>query len=134
FRQLRARRSFSARYDTGPRWADPRARDLEGQMISRQALRRLRSQVMLLVAVVLAATALTFFVTEVLPGDAAVAILGDTATEADIKSLRAELGLERPLVVRYVDWLGNALTGDLGRSYRTREYIATMIGQRLPVT
>ncbi|ETR76196.1 peptide ABC transporter [Afipia sp. P52-10] len=97
-------------------------------------MRRIRSQILTLIAVVFAATALTFAVTEILPGDAAVAILGDTATEADIQSLRQELGLERPLVVRYADWLGNAITGDLGRSYRTRESIAVMIGQRLPVT
>ncbi len=103
-------------------------------MIGAQAARRVRTQLLTLVAIVFAATALTFAVTEILPGDAAVAILGDTATEAEIKSLRAELGLERPLVVRYVDWVGNALTGDLGRSYRTRESIATMIAQRLPVT
>jgi peptide/nickel transport system permease protein len=103
-------------------------------MIGAQAARRIRTQVLTLVAIVFAATALTFAVTEILPGDAAVAILGDTATEAEIKSLRAELGLERPLVVRYLDWVGNAVQGDLGRSYRTREYISTMIGQRLPVT
>jgi peptide/nickel transport system permease protein len=103
-------------------------------MIGAQAARRIRTQVLTLVAIVFAATALTFAVTEILPGDAAVAILGDTATEAEIKSLRAELGLERPLVVRYLDWVGNALAGDLGRSYRTRESIAVMIGQRLPVT
>ena len=103
-------------------------------MIGAQAARRIRTQILTLVAIVFAATALTFAVTEILPGDAAVAILGDTATEAEIKSLRAELGLERPLIVRYADWLGNALTGDLGRSYRTRESIAVMIGQRLPVT
>jgi peptide/nickel transport system permease protein len=103
-------------------------------MIRAQAARRIRTQILTLVAIVFAATALTFAVTEILPGDAAVAILGDTATEADIKALRAELGLERPLIVRYADWLGNALTGDLGRSYRTRESIAVMIGQRLPVT
>jgi peptide/nickel transport system permease protein len=103
-------------------------------MINTQTLRRLRTQVLTLIAIVFAATALTFAVTEILPGDAAVAILGDTATEADIQSLRQELGLERPLVVRYADWLGNAITGDLGRSYRTRESIAVMIGQRLPVT
>ena len=69
-----------------------------------------------------------------LPGDAAVAILGDNATPADIASLRTELGLDRNVVVRYVDWLSHALRGDLGKSYRTRENIATMIGDRLPVT
>jgi peptide/nickel transport system permease protein len=103
-------------------------------MIGSQALRRLANQVVLLVAVVFAATALTFVVTEVLPGDAAIAILGDTATPDQIASLRTELGLERPLVVRYADWLAHAAQGDLGRSYRTRESIGVMIGQRLPVT
>lgn len=87
-----------------------------------------------LLVILLAATALTFFITNVLPGDAAVAILGDSATPADIASLRTELGLDRNIVVRYVDWLGHALRGDLGKSYRTREHIATMIGDRLPVT
>ena len=87
-----------------------------------------------LLVILLAATALTFIITNVLPGDAAVAILGDSATPADIASLRTELGLDRNVVVRYVDWLGHALRGDLGKSYRTREHISTMIGDRLPVT
>jgi peptide/nickel transport system permease protein len=97
-------------------------------------LRRLQVQVLTLLVILLAATALTFFITNVLPGDAAVAILGDSATPADIASLRTELGLDRNIVVRYVDWLGHALRGDLGKSYRTRENISTMIGDRLPVT
>jgi peptide/nickel transport system permease protein len=97
-------------------------------------LRRLPVQVLTLLVILLAATALTFIITNVLPGDAAVAILGDSATPADIASLRTELGLDRNVVVRYVDWLGHALRGDLGKSYRTREHISTMIGDRLPVT
>ena len=98
-------------------------------MIGAQAARRIRTQLLTLVAIVFAATALTFAVTEILPGDAAVAILGDTATEAEIKSLRAELGLERPLIVRYVDWVGHAMTGDLGRS--TASARAVMEGREL---
>jgi len=90
--------------------------------------------VLTLLVILLAATALTFFITNVLPGDAAVAILGDNATPADIASLRTELGLDRNIVVRYADWLSHALRGDLGKSYRTRENISTMIGDRLPVT
>jgi peptide/nickel transport system permease protein len=102
--------------------------------VSSAFLRRLQVQVLTLLVILLAATALTFFITNVLPGDAAVAILGDNATPADIASLRTELGLDRNVVVRYVDWLSHALRGDLGKSYRTRENIATMIGDRLPVT
>lgn len=96
--------------------------------------RRLRTQVATLLAVLLAATALTFAITAVLPGDAAVAILGDTASQEDVAALRRELGLERPVVVRYGEWLLQALRGDLGTSYRTRESISTMIADRLPVT
>jgi peptide/nickel transport system permease protein len=102
--------------------------------VDRSVWRRLRTQALTLLAVLLAATALTFAVTEVLPGDAAVAILGETATQEELASLRTEMGLDRPLAVRYLDWLGRAATGDLGRSYRTREPIAAMIAQRLPVT
>jgi len=97
-------------------------------------LRRLQVQLLTLLVILLAATALTFIITNVLPGDAAVAILGDSATPADIASLRTELGLDRNIVVRYVDWLSHALRGDLGKSYRTRENISTMIVDRLPVT
>lgn len=96
--------------------------------------RRLRVQALTLVAVLLAATALTFAITGILPGDAAVAILGETASQEDVAKLREELGLERPVAVRYLDWLGQAMTGDLGKSYRTRESISTMIADRLPVT
>ncbi|MCX7211586.1 MAG: ABC transporter permease [Burkholderiales bacterium] len=103
-------------------------------MLNSAFLRRLQVQVLTLLVILLAATALTFIITNVLPGDAAVAILGDNATPADIASLRTELGLDRNVVVRYVDWLSHALRGDLGKSYRTRENIATMIGDRLPVT
>jgi peptide/nickel transport system permease protein len=102
--------------------------------VSSAFLRRLQVQVLTLLVILLAATALTFFITNVLPGDAAVAILGDNATPAEIASLRTELGLDRNIVVRYVDWLSHALRGDLGKSYRTRENISTMIGDRLPVT
>lgn len=96
--------------------------------------RRLRTQVVTLAIVLLAATALTFAITGILPGDAAVAILGDNATPADLAALRTELGLDRNVFVRYGEWLGKAMQGDLGRSYKTRESIAVMIGQRLPVT
>ncbi|HMS80433.1 MAG TPA: ABC transporter permease, partial [Burkholderiaceae bacterium] len=95
--------------------------------------RRLRTQAATLLAVLLAATALTFAITAVLPGDAAVAILGETASQEDVAALRRELGLERPVAVRYGEWLLQAVRGGLGTSYRTRERIATMIADRLPV-
>ncbi|MFN0182439.1 MAG: ABC transporter permease [Aquabacterium sp.] len=102
--------------------------------MSRAFLRRLRTQLLTLLVVLLATTALTFAITEILPGDAAVAVLGENATPAELASLRVELGLDRPLVVRYGDWLSKAATGNLGKSYRTGEPISSMVAQRLPVT
>jgi peptide/nickel transport system permease protein len=96
--------------------------------------RRLRAQTLTLLVVLLATTSLTFGITDVLPGDSAVAILGENATPGELASLRTELGLDRPLIVRYVDWLGKAATGDLGKSYRSGESISKMVAQRLPVT
>ena len=96
--------------------------------------RRMRVQAATLLAVLLAATALTFAVTDILPGDAAVAILGETASAEEVAALRASLGLDRGLGERYVEWLSRAARGELGKSYRTNERISTMLADRLPVT
>lgn len=59
---------------------------------------------------------LVFAATEILPGDAANAILGRTATEENVAELRGLMGLDRPAAERYLDWLGGLLQGDLGNS------------------
>jgi len=89
---------------------------------------------MRLVVVLLCVTLLTFFIVNILPGDVAIVILGSLATPEDIAGLRADLGLDRPMLVRYADWLGSALSGDLGRSYRNGEPVAQAILDRLPVS
>ena len=94
----------------------------------------LARQVVRLVVVLLCVTLLTFFIVNILPGDVAIVILGTLATPEDIAGLRADLGLDRPMLVRYVDWLGSALSGDLGRSYRSGEPVAQAILDRLPVS
>ncbi|HUJ75286.1 MAG TPA: ABC transporter permease [bacterium] len=81
-----------------------------------------------------AVTALTFAITDVLPGDLAVAILGESATADQLAGLRMELGLNRPAWVRYGEWLWQALHGNLGRSYRSNEAVSRMLADRLPVT
>ena len=96
------------------------------QWLARQLLR--------LVAVLLCVTLLTFLIVNILPGDVAIAILGGLATPEDLAGLRADLGLDRPLLVRYFDWLGSALSGDLGRSHRNSEPVAQAILARLPVS
>ncbi|MEM1163804.1 MAG: ABC transporter permease [Pseudomonadota bacterium] len=71
-----------------------------------------------------------FFAVEFLPGDLAQAVLGQSATEETVAALRAELGLDRPAVVRYFDWLAGAVTGDFGNSLLSGERVSERIGSR----
>jgi peptide/nickel transport system permease protein len=68
------------------------------------------------IATLLVVSALVFAATEVLPGDAAGAVLGRSATPEQLDELRAQMGLDRPASERYLDWLGGLVTGDLGNS------------------
>ncbi|HEY90492.1 MAG TPA: ABC transporter permease [Dehalococcoidia bacterium] len=72
-----------------------------------------------------------FLITEVLPGDVATVMLGKDATEANLERLRADLGLNRPAHVRYLDWIGGVLRGDFGNSLYMGESIAEIVGRRL---
>lgn len=83
------------------------------------------------VLLLLAVSLLIFAGTTILPGDVAQTILGQAATETALENLRAELGLHEPAHVRYLNWLGGILQGDLGRSLTNRADIATSIGRRL---
>ena len=65
----------------------------------------------------LVASLLIFLLLEILPGDPAAVILGVGAQEDTLRALRAELGLDLPAPVRYLNWLGEVIQGDLGRSY-----------------
>lgn len=91
-------------------------------------------QVVRLVVVLFCVTLLTYAIVNILPGDVAIVILGSLATPQDIAGLRADLGLDRPMLVRYFDWLGSSLSGDLGRSYRNGEPVVQAILDRLPVS
>ena len=94
----------------------------------------LARQLVRLVVVLFCVTLLTYMIVNILPGDVAIVILGNLATPEDIAGLRADLGLDRPMLVRYFDWLGSALSGDLGRSYRNGEPVVQAILDRLPVS
>ena len=87
-----------------------------------------------LLPVLLAVTALTFLIASLLPGDLALAMLGDQATPENVAALHRKLGLDLPLWRQYLHWLGGVLGGDLGTSYRTGETITHAIGERLPVS
>jgi peptide/nickel transport system permease protein len=69
-----------------------------------------------------------------IPGDPARVLAGTEADEAGLQETRAKYGLDDPLAVQYLRWIGLLLRGDLGESIRTRESVVTMIGQKLPIT
>ncbi len=99
----------------------------------------IRRKLLHLIPITFAVTALSFFFIDLLPGDVADAIAGvgtDNAVvdEAVIAAIREDLGLDRPIVVRYFSWLGNAFTGELGKSYQTGQLVSDAIALRLPVT
>jgi len=87
-----------------------------------------------LVPVLLAVSLLTFLVGSLLPGDLAVALLGDQATPENVAALRRDMGLDQPVWQRYLHWLAGVLQGDLGRSFRTGETAIGAIASRLPVS
>jgi peptide/nickel transport system permease protein len=72
-----------------------------------------------------------FGMTEALSGDAADAALGQGRTEENLAVLRAKLGLDRPAPVRYLDWVGGAMTGDFGVSLRDQQSINSLVWSRL---
>ena len=96
----------------------------------RYTLRRLRR----LTIVMLAVTFLTFILVNVLPGDVAYDIAGMDASEEEVQAIRADLGLDRPVLIRYVHWLGGIVTGDWGASFRTGEPVLQAIVSRFPVS
>ncbi len=85
-----------------------------------------------MVATLLFVSMLIFVVTEVLPGDVATAILGRRATnEENLSALREQLGLNRPALTRYVDWLTGMLQGDWGDSLTLKVPIYPLVTERL---
>jgi len=83
---------------------------------------------------VLVVATVTFIALQVIPGDIAVLMLGIDARPEDVARLRAEYALDRPILTRYLDWLGNLARGDLGMSITYREPVARLVAARLPVT
>jgi len=89
----------------------------------------------LIVALLVAATVMTLaFVLTRLSGDLATSIAGANATQADIEAIRKAYGLDRPVLTQFFDWVGRALTGDLGNSYFFQTRVSTLIADRMPVT
>ena len=86
------------------------------------------------IVLLLAVSVLIFLGTEILPGDVAQSILGQSATPQSLANLREQLGLDQPSYIRYFTWLGGVLTGDLGTALTSGQDIASSIGDRLANT
>jgi peptide/nickel transport system permease protein len=85
----------------------------------------------MIVPVLVGISVIVFLVIWLIPGDPAHAILGTFATPENVKSLNAELGLDRPLPEQYLIWIGNVLTGDFGRSYVLHKPVIAELAERL---
>lgn len=83
--------------------------------------------------VALAVSAIAFFLLR-LTGDVAVAIAGEGAQQADVDLIRQTYGLDRPIVIQYLDWLWKTLSGDLGTSIYFKTDVASLVLAKLPVT
>ncbi|WP_149140443.1 ABC transporter permease [Gemmobacter caeruleus] len=97
-------------------------------------LKLVAQRVALGLLLLLAASVLIFIGTQILPGDVAQAILGQSATPETLANLRAELGLNEPVVSRYFSWLFGVLHGDLGTALSNGQPIAPALGARLANT
>lgn len=99
-----------------------------------QALKLVAQRVALGLLLLLMVSALIFIGTNMLPGDVAQSILGQSATPEALANLRRELGLNDPALTRYFSWLFNALQGDLGTALTNGQDIAQSIGHRMKNT
>ena len=79
-------------------------------------------------------TLITFFSINLLPGDLASRIAGEEPSQEQIEMVREALGLNRPLYVRYFEWIGGVVRLDLGDSLRTQVDVSELIGRKLAVT
>src|SRR2546422_410683 len=94
-------------------------------------IRFLSRRIVAAIITLFATSIIVFVVAEVVPVDPARSILGQYTTDANVKQLRETMGLDRPLVERYVRWLTKSLSGDLGDSFRLGVAIKPLLLTRL---
>ncbi len=96
---------------------------------------RLRTRLLQLIPTLLLVSVLVFGLQQLMPGDPALVLAGEEGGNPQVLAqIRAELLLDRPLVVQYAHWLWGLLHGDLGYSWRTHQTVAALVAAKLPVT
>jgi ABC-type dipeptide/oligopeptide/nickel transport system permease component len=91
-------------------------------------------KILFVIPTVLIVVIILFFMLRIVPGDPAVAVLGNEATAETVKALRKEMGLDRPLYMQFFDYLKGIVKGDLGKSLITRTSISGEIAAAFPYT
>ncbi len=97
-------------------------------------LKTVAKRLLLLIGTLLLVSILAFLAFSIIPGDPTGSILGMEATPEQVAALRAELGLDLPIHVRYWNWLTDFVTGDFGQSYNYNVPVAQLLGSRVGVT
>lgn len=97
-------------------------------------LRYIFKRLLMMIPVIFGISLIIFTIMSLTPGDPARLILGEDAPPEEIAALRAELGLDDPFPVRFAEYVGNALKGDFGNSYRNRQPVFKEIFARFPTT
>jgi len=97
-------------------------------------LRHIIGRLIALVPMLLALSVASFALVHVIPGDPALVMLGGEGTPQQVADLRRQLGLDRPLHIRYVEWLGRVVQGDLGESLYNRTRVVDELIWRFPTT
>lgn len=88
----------------------------------------------IMVPVLMAMSVIVFLIIRLVPGDPVRTMLGFRANEENVATIRAELGLDRPMLDQYLDWAGGLLRLDFGQDFISNVPITTLLAQRLPVT
>src|SRR5579864_5515450 len=91
-------------------------------------------RVLAIIPVLFGISVLVFLLVHLIPGDVAQILLGTSATDQQIETLRRTFGIDRQLPVQYVDWLSHILRGDFGVSFRTNRPVLPDLVQRFGVT
>lgn len=114
--------------------AAPAVTRRSGRVTGSPALRLIGKRLATAIPVLWGVSFLTFVVINRLPTDAAQQLLGVNATQQQIEELRQKLNLDEPLLSRYFSWLGDVLSGNLGRSFASDQTVTSILSERLPVT
>lgn len=91
-------------------------------------------RLLLMIPILLGVTFIVFFIMNLTPGDPAAIILGDQATKEALEAKRLELGLDKPLLVRYFTYIWDMLHGDLGQSYKNQLSVWAQVIDKFPNT